>query len=198
MMEKVAVIDTETNWNDEVMSIGIVIADSKSKKKIDSLYYIITPEYRVGGMFSNELWYDQKDAHITDRGQALKEVRQWLEKNHVQKLFAYNASFDRNHLPEYAEFQWYDIMRLAAYRQYNRAISDSAECCKTGRLKRGYGVEEVLKMLSQDTKYNETHNAVRDAEDELRIMQLLGHEIDEYAIALISDKKKLAAKMRHR
>lgn len=198
MMEKFAVIDTETNWNDEVMSIGIVIADSKSKKKIDSLYYIITPEYRVGGMFSNELWYDQKDAHITDRGQALKEVRQWLEKNRVQKLFAYNASFDRNHLPEYAEFQWYDIMRLAAYRQYNRAISDSAECCKTGRLKRGYGVEEVLKMLSQDTKYNETHNAVRDAEDELRIMQLLGHEIDEYAIALISDKKKLAAKMRHR
>lgn len=198
MMEKFAVIDTETNWNDEVMSIGIVIADSKSKKKIDSLYYIITPEYRVGGMFSNELWYDQKDAHITDRGQALKEVRQWLEKNRVQKLFAYNASFDKNHLPEYAEFQWYDIMRLAAYRQYNRAISDSAECCKTGRLKRGYGVEEVLKMLSQDTKYNETHNAVRDAEDELRIMQLLGHEIDEYAIALISDKKKLAAKMRHR
>lgn len=198
MMEKFAVIDTETNWNDEVMSIGIVIADSKSKKKIDSLYYIITPEYRVGGMFSNELWYGQKDVHITDRRQALKEVRQWLEKNHVQKLFAYNASFDRNHLPEYAEFQWYDIMRLAAYRQYNRAISDSAECCKTGRLKRGYGVEEVLKMLSQDTKYNETHNAVRDAEDELRIMQLLGHEIDEYAIALISDKKKLAAKMRHR
>lgn len=198
MMEKFAVIDTETNWNDEVMSIGIVIADSKSKKKIDSLYYIITPEYKVGGMFSNELWYDQKDAHITDRGQALKEVRQWLEKNRVQKLFAYNASFDKNHLPEYAEFQWYDIMRLAAYRQYNRAIPDMAECFKTGRLKRGYGVEEVLKMLSQDTKYNETHNAVRDAEDELRIMQLLGHGIDEYAIALISDKKKLATKMRHR
>ena len=28
-----AVIDTETNWNDEVMSIGVVIADSKSWKK---------------------------------------------------------------------------------------------------------------------------------------------------------------------
>ena len=89
-------------------------------------------------------------------------------------------------------------MRLAAYRQYNRAIPDSAECFKTGRLKRGYGVEEVLKMLSQDTKYNETHNAVRDAEDELRIMQLLGHEIGEYAVALISDKKNRAAGTRYR
>lgn len=102
MMEKFAVIDTETNWNDEVMSIGVVIADSKTKKKIDSLYYIITPEYRVGGMFSNELRFDQEDVRITERKQALKEIGLWLEKNHVQKLFAYNASFDRNHLPEYA------------------------------------------------------------------------------------------------
>lgn len=198
MMEKFAVIDTETNWNDEVMSIGVVIADSKSKKKIDSRYYIITPEYRVGGMFSNELRFDQEDVRITERKQALKEIGLWLEKNHVQKLFAYNASFDRNHLPEYALYQWYDIMRLAAYRQYNWAIPDSAECFKTGRLKRGYGVEEVLKMLSQDTKYNETHNAVRDAEDELRIMQLLGHEIGVYAVALISEKKNLAAGTRYR
>ncbi len=48
--EKFAVIDTETNWNDAVMSIGIVIADSEIREKIDSLYCIIDPEYRVGGM----------------------------------------------------------------------------------------------------------------------------------------------------
>lgn len=35
-MEKFAVIDTETNWNDEVMSIGIVIADVETKEKISS------------------------------------------------------------------------------------------------------------------------------------------------------------------
>ena len=82
----------------------------------------------------------------------------------------------------------YDIMRLAAYRQYNRAILDSADCCKTGRLKRGYGVENILKMLSGNHRYYETHNAVLDAEDELQIMQLLGHELNEYEIALLSDK----------
>lgn len=32
-MEKFAVIDTETNWDDEVMSIGVVVADSEIKKK---------------------------------------------------------------------------------------------------------------------------------------------------------------------
>lgn len=76
-------------------------------------------------------------------------------------------------------------MRLAAYCQYNRTISSSADCCSTGKLKRGYGVENILKMLSGNDKYSETHNAVLDAEDELKIIQLLGYEIREYDIALI-------------
>ena len=40
-MDRFAVIDTETNWNDEVMSIGAVVADSETKEKVDSIYYII-------------------------------------------------------------------------------------------------------------------------------------------------------------
>ena len=187
-MERFAVIDTETNWNDEVMSIGIVIADGGTKEKIAAKYYIIDPEYRVGGMFSSELRTTEKEAHIAGRKQALGELKWWMDSYRVQKLFAYNASFDKKHLPEYSEYQWYDIMRLAAYRQYNKAIPDSAECCKTGRLKRGYGVEDILQMLSRNKRYRETHNAVTDAEDELKIMRLLGYEISVYDIALISAK----------
>lgn len=183
-----AVVDTETNWDDEVMSIGVVVADSKSKAAMDSRYYIIDPEYRAGGIFANELRLDDEDAVITDREQALLEIREWLDTYRVRKLFAYNASFDRNHLPEYADYEWYDIMRLAAYRQYNRAIPDDADCCKTGRMKYGYGVESILRMLSGDKRYGETHNAVLDAEDELQIMQLLGHGLDAYDIALITGK----------
>ena len=185
-MEKIAVIDTETNWNDEVMSIGVVIADGGTKEKIAAEYYIIDPEYRVGGMFSGELRTTEKEAHITGRKQALAEIKRWMDSYQVQKLFAYNASFDKKHLPEYSQYQWYDIMRLAAYRQYNKAIPDSAECWKTGRLKRGYGVEDILQMLSRNNRYRETHNAVTDAEDELKIMRLLGYDISVYDIALIS------------
>lgn len=192
MSDKFAVIDTETNWNDEVMSIGLVIAETKSMKRIDSLYYIIDPEYRVGGMFSNELRITEKGTHVTDRRQALKEIGQWLASHQVQKLFAYNATFDKRHLPEYSGYEWYDIMRLAAYRQHNKAIPESADCYKTGRLKQGYGVESILKMLGKDRRYNETHNAVLDAEDELKIMQLLGHEIGKYDVALISARKNPA------
>ena len=191
-MDKIAVIDTETNWYDEVMSIGVVVADSETKGKIDSVYYIIDPEYRVGGMYSNELRLDDKEVRVAGRKQALKEIKSWLKTYDVRKLFAYNASFDKMHLPEYAEFEWYDIMRLAAYRQYNWAIPGTADCFKTGRLKRGYGVEDVLRMLSKRNLYRETHNAVLDAQDELEIMKLLGHGIKEYEIARIADKKNRA------
>ena len=182
-MDKFAVIDTETNWNDEVMSIGVVVADAETKKEIDSVYYIIDPEYRVGGMYSKELQFDGGKACVMNRRQALKEIKDWLNTYGVRKLFAYNACFDKKHLPEFSGYEWYDIMRLAAYRQYNRAIPDSADCCKTGKLKRGYGVEHVLRMLSKNEGYRETHNALLDALDELKIMQLLGCEIREYDVA---------------
>lgn len=189
-MDKFAVIDTETNWNDEVMSIGAVIADSETMEKIDSVYYIIDPAYRVGGMYSGELGLGEKGVVVTDRKQALGDIAGWLDSYHVRKLFAYNASFDKRHLPEYAGFEWYDIMRLAAYRQYNKTIPASADCCRTGKLKHGYGVESILRMLGQDKGYSETHNAVLDAEDELQIMQLLGHGISTYEVALIAGRKQ--------
>lgn len=185
LTDNFAVIDTETNWNDEVMSIGIVVADTKTMAKADSIYYIIDPEYRVGGMFSGELWLDEEDICVVDRGQAVREIKHWLERYKVRKLFAYNASFDKRHLPEFVGFEWYDIMRLAAYRQYNKAIPDYVECCKTGKMKRGYGVEDVLRMLSGNGSYSEIHNAVSDAEDELHIIRLLGHGLDKYDIARI-------------
>ena len=39
-MDYFAVIDTETNWNNEVMSIGAVIAEKDTFKKVDDLYFI--------------------------------------------------------------------------------------------------------------------------------------------------------------
>lgn len=103
----------------------------------------------------------------------------------MRKLFAYNVCFDKKHLPEYSGYEWYNIMRLAAYRQYNRAILYSADCCKIGKLKRGYGVETIFRMLSKNEGYNETHNALLDTQDELKIMELLGWEIGGYDIAAL-------------
>lgn len=193
-MSKFAVIDAETNWNNEVMSIGVVIDDderfdkpriNKANMPLDRRYYIITPECEVGGMYSDVLNSVPKALTIKcGREQAIEDLLRWLNSHRVKAIFAYNAAFDYSCLPELNMLEWYDIMRLAAYKQYNHKIIDELAYCSTGRLKRGYGVEPILKML-MDNKiftetYSETHNALLDAQDELKIMYLLRYKIKDY------------------
>lgn len=176
-----AVIDTETNWADQVMSIGTVIADADTFKIISVKYHVLPLECQVGGMYESTLFLDIPFSPILcTRQEAIADLKDWFGQYGISKIFAYNACFDRNHLPELGAYQWFDIMRLAAYRQYNPCIPDCADCFSTGRLKRGYGVEPMLRMLSGKQRYNETHNAVLDALDELSIMRLLAIPLSKY------------------
>ena len=185
-MSRFAVIDTETTWGDAVMSIGTVIAESETFELIDKRYYILTPFKNHGGMYSYALYTNNIKPDLEcSREKVMAELRQLLSDNEVAAMFAYNAAFDYRHLPELSHLAWYDIMKVAAYRQHNPRIPHCAECCRTGRLKYGYGVESVYRMLSEDLKYCETHNALTDAMDELIIMKMLNHELDKYALAKI-------------
>ena len=186
-MDYFAVIDTETNWNNEVMSIGVVIAEKDTFKKVDDLYFIFDPEYKIGGMFSMVLPVKgraPKDLLFT-RKIAMEKFKEAFEKYGVKDLFAYNGTFDKNLLNELASYRWFDIMKIAAYRQYNDKIPASIECCKTGKMKRNYGVEPMMQLLYGNCRYTEVHNALYDAADELEIMRLLGKTFEEYIVAKI-------------
>ena len=181
-----AVIDTETNWNDEVMSLGAVIADTYTFEPVDRKYYIISPECDTGGIYSSVMLVKGiKVDLLGPRKDVLSSFKALLNKYDVSSLFAYNAAFDCKHLRELKEYRWFDIMKLAAYKQYNKAIPSDADCCKTGRLKRDYGVEPVMRMLTGNRGYHEVHNALCDAADELKIIKLLEHPIGDYACAQI-------------
>ena len=180
-MGRFAVIDTETNWVDQVMSIGTVIADTDTLETVDAKYHILPIECQVGGMYESTLFIETPVKPILcTRAEAIADLRSWFREQGVTAIFAYNACFDRNHLPELRSFDWYDIMRLAAYRQYNPKIPAHADCCATGRLRRGYGVEPMLRLLSGSCTYRESHNAFYDAVDELEIMRLLRHPLSQY------------------
>lgn len=180
-MSVFAVIDTETTWGDQVMSIGVVIADDETKEMVDSKYFLIDPEYKKPGMYSSQLMIKGVSEPVIAKREAVIEcLDAYLQEKKVDRILAYNASFDRNHLPELQKYIWIDIMRIAAYRQYNPFIPQIAECFGTGKLKRGYGVESVLRMIEKGNHYSETHNAYFDAMDELRIVRLLGHPMSIY------------------
>ena len=182
---KFAVIDTETTWTDKVMSIGIVVADGVAKKEINSKYYIISPEFISGGMFSSTINDAPKEKTFkVSRDEAIRDIKDFLRKENVNTIFAYNANFDYKHLPELQEYTWIDIMKIAAYKQHNKFIPENADCCGTGRLKSGYGVEAILNMIIKN--YRETHNAYYDAMDELRIVELLELDINVYKNATIN------------
>ena len=185
-----AVIDTETTWKNSVMSIGLVIADAITYKPIAKKYCIISPEYKDGGMYSYVLMYKTVKLDLKDtREKVINYLNQILQKYEIKLIFAYNASFDFNHLPEFQEYAWFDIMKLAAYKQHNPRIPSNADCCQTGRLKHNYGVEPIMKLLSGNPQYHEIHNAVCDAIDELKIMELLGISVDQYQMARVIPKR---------
>lgn len=185
-MEYFAVIDTETTWFNEVMSIGIVIADVDNMAPIVAECYIVDPAYKEGGMYSSVLFaHGKKNTYMDTRKGCIAGVEKLLAKYKVKKILAYNASFDKIHLPELKSYVWCDIMRIAAYRQYNKMIPSTVECCSTGKMKRGYGVEGILRMIGPDKNYCETHNAYLDAIDELSIVKLLDLDWSVYDAAVL-------------
>ena len=181
MAEKFAVIDTETNWKNVVMSVGIVIAEEGQFVALDNKYIIIEEAAKVGGMYSYALNIKGKTPQMTDRKGAVKAIKEYLNSFGIKSIFAYNASFDARVLPELNEYSWHDILKLAAYKQHNPKIPDDAKCCSTGRLKSGYKVENILNMFGEEG-YMEFHNALTDAVDELRIMRYLKYGIGDYPV----------------
>ncbi|WP_417072915.1 hypothetical protein [Hominenteromicrobium sp.] len=125
---------------------------------------------------------------IDTREVILLNVKSLLKKHNVKSIFAYNASFDYKLLPELSQYDWYDIMKLAAYKQYNSKITGTMDCYSTGKLKRNAGVESIMKLLTGDCSYHEKHNAVYDAMDELKIMKHLGRKFEDYSKATYRPK----------
>lgn len=184
---KIAVIDTEINRKDEVMSVGLIIADALTFEPVLEQYYILEPEHTVGGDNQKHLRINEYvNAGSVSRKDALSKIRATLKENGIRSIFAYNAISDYERLVELATYNWYDIMQVAAYKLYNPAITDEDECHESGRLKKNFGVTDMLERLGGEGSGHE-NNAIYDARNELEILKLLKRPIGDYVFTRVSD-----------
>lgn len=140
------------------MSIGTVIADADTFTPSEAKYHILPIECEIGDMYESTPFIETPVRPILCTwAEPIADLRVWFQQHSVYSIFAYNACFDRNHLPGLQDFDWYNIMRFAAYRQHNSKIPATADCCSTGRLKRGFGVEPMLRLLSENYTCQERH-----------------------------------------
>lgn len=191
--KNIVVIDVETNYQNEVFSVGIVIADSTNFKSIDKKYWIIKNNLKVGGMYARNilaplpLEFREETIFLETRKEMIVYLIKFLKYYEVKNWFSY-TKFDFRHLPElHKSFKHNDISIFAKNKQFNKYIPLNAETSKNGDLKRGWKAEDIYRMLTKDENYFETHNALLDAIDELRIMELLNLDIETF---LNSNKNK--------
>ncbi|MDO6856322.1 hypothetical protein Q4502_01200 [Mesomycoplasma ovipneumoniae] len=184
--KNIAVIDVETNYENEVFSVGVVIADSADFQWFDKGYWIIKNNWKVGGMYIHKtftplpLEFREEINVVQTRQEMIAQLIHFLKFYEVKNWFSY-TTFDFRHLPElHKSFEHNDISIFAKSKQFNKHIPLNAELTKNGDLKRGWNAENIYRMLTKDQSYVETHNALLDAMDELRIMELLDLDIETF------------------
>lgn len=184
--EYFAVVDTEANFQNELMSVGMLIVQKKDLAVKEEYYAMITPACNKAAMYSSSLKYQSEVGEhwnqlITNEKAAMRAILKVLQERHIRVVFAFSAGFDQKMLPVLHDFIWCDIMDIALYKQHNSRLPVKASFYGTGRLKRGGSVEGLLRMMD-NPRYQETHNALQDAKDELRIMELIGKPVEEYFV----------------
>lgn len=188
-----SVIDVETNFDNEIISLGIVISEWDNFSIIENHYFIFSPECQKTSLYFGQLFQTRdKNINLTKgiRSANISELINLLKKYNIKNIFAYNANFDMRCLPELNEYKWFDIMKIAAYKQHNDYLPDTLEYCKTGRLKSNYSFEALYKLISNNPYYVESHNALDDATDELSFMRILNKpKILYMESAMISSNK---------
>ncbi len=138
---KIGIIDVETTFSDEVMSVGIVIVDTeKNYDFVDARYWLIDPYYQSPGMFAHmlhlsdcnppfiykeaQVFVDSIQEKITSMDTCLEELRQLMGIHNCQILFAYNAHFDKRHLLELSDYIWVDMISVMANCTLNTNIDE--------------------------------------------------------------------------
>lgn len=210
----VAVIDVETTWRDEVMSIGAVIVDTQDKYRIlEIAYWLVTPFCYQPAMFSRAIdlsmvkersFFYKKGNRVLDSvtekedsfEKCIAGLQALLDCHDVSSCFAYNGHFDKRHLLDIDGVAWFDLVvpftsyDLNPYISSQKIPPENLGVGKAGlRLVKEYSFFNIMRYIPGCKRYYETHNGCVDAFEEAMAMQMMKLPRDEYRISWIRDTK---------
>lgn len=184
--QKFAVIDIETNYKDKIFSIGVVIADNTNFNLVDKRYWIVKNNLLFGGIYIDSISaplpieFKNEIIELDTHKEMICQLINFLKNHSIKDWYSY-TKFDFRYLPELHDlFNHYDISLVARSKKFNDYIPANAKTHKNGNLIRGWGMEDIYRMVTKDECYVETHNALLDAIDELKIMKLLELDIKTF------------------
>ena len=127
------------------MSIGVVLSD-EDMRPLESAYYVLAPEYMEGGLYSHALAHERaKDPIVCTRREAMQDILNMCLKHNVTRIFAYNALFDKSHLPEGVEPMLRILRQDWTYFETHNALLDAVDELEIMR-RLGHTPEKYIKL----------------------------------------------------
>ena len=112
-------------------------------------------------------------------------IRKLLNKYKITNIYTYNGIFIFKKLPGLKQYHWYDIIKVAAYKQYNYKLLDNLPFREDGRLLCNCSIKEIMQILTK-TYFYYTDHALYDTFDIARIMSLINLPIEQYSFSKIN------------
>lgn len=174
-----AIIDTKTNYYGNAISIGVVVVNSHFE--IQQAQYYLIPEELIHD-HNHKDDFDIIHVYKTYFGRLFdceNHIRTLMNQYNITNIYAYNAFYVKKSLPEMNNYNWFDIAKVATYKQYNHELPLDADYDENGQLLR-YAMKNVIELMMK-TYYKCVNHALYNALDELKIMKLIGLPIEKYS-----------------
>lgn len=182
-LDIIAIIDAKLNFIDEIISIGIAIVDAKTFEIKTAEYFLVPEELIIDGFNNGNITIAHTyQTYFGAHKDIENHIRKLLNQYNITNIYTFNGKFIYSKLTGLQKYHWYDIMKVAAYKQYNYKLPDNLMFNDQGRLLYKCNIKDLMEILTK-TYFYYTNHALYDVLDETKMMKLLDLNINVYDCA---------------
>ena len=185
-LDVIAIIDAKLNFIDEIISIGIAIVDAKTFKVKTAEYFLVPEELIIDGFNNDNITIAHTyQTYFGAHKDIENHIRKLLNQYNITNIYTFNGKFIYRKLAGLQKYHWYDIIKVAAYKQYNYKLPDNLMFNDQGRLLYKCNIKDLMEILTK-TYFYYTNHALYDTLDIARMMSLIDLPIEQYGFSKIN------------